>query len=133
MINKKMLIKIFCSLITSILIVSFTTTVNAFSFQEIFDKAKFFELIGLPETNNILSQQTLEEIFIPIGQVLVTIAGIVLVVVTLLMAIKYLTANAEQKGKLKQQLIGLVVSIIVIYGAVGIWTIIQDIMKASEL
>lgn len=49
------------------------------------------------------------------------------------MAIKYLTANAEQKGKLKQQLIGLVVSIIVIYGAVGIWNIIQDIMKESGL
>lgn len=49
------------------------------------------------------------------------------------MAIKYLTANAEQKGKLKQQLIGLVVSIIVIYGAVGIWTIIQNIMIEAEL
>ena len=83
----------------------------------------------MPEANNILSQQTLEEIFIPIGQVLVTIAGIVLVVVTLIMAIKYLTANAEQRGKLKQQLVGLVISTIVIYGAVGIWQIIKNFME----
>lgn len=100
MINKKMLIKIFCSLITSILIISFTTNVNAFSFQEIFDKAKFFELIGLPEANSILSQQTLEEIFIPIGQVLVTIAGIVLVVVTLIMAINILQLMQNKEENL---------------------------------
>lgn len=67
-----------------------------------FDKAKLFELIGVNDANNILSQQMLEEIFIPIGQVLIAIAGIVLVIVTLIMAIKYLTANTEQRGKLKQ-------------------------------
>lgn len=128
--NKKMLYKLltFFALVISI-IFNFNVNVNAFSFQEIFDKAKFFELIGLPEANNILSQQTLEEIFIPIGQVLVTIAGIVLVLVTLVMAIKYLTANAEQRGKLKQQLVGLVVSTVVIYGAVGIWSIIKNFME----
>ena len=98
--NKKMLYKLFSIIIYINLIFNFTTTVNAFSLQEIFDKAKLFELTGLPEANNILSQQMLEEIFIPIGQVLVTIAGIVLVIVTLIMAIKYLTANAEQTPKI---------------------------------
>ncbi len=131
--NKKMLYKLFSIIIYINLIFNFTTTVNAFSLQEIFDKAKLFELTGLPEANNILSQQMLEEIFIPIGQVLVTIAGIVLVIVTLIMAIKYLTANAEQKGKLKQQLVGLVISIVVIYGAVGIWSMIKNFMESSGL
>lgn len=128
--NKKMLYKLLAIFIFVInIILNYTTTTNAFSFQEIFDKAKSFEWIGLPGANNILSQQTLEEMFIPIGQVLVTIAGVVLVVVTLIMAIKYLTANAEQRGKLKQQLVGLVVSTVVIYGAVGIWSIIKNFME----
>lgn len=77
--------------------------------------------------------EILENKFIPIGQVLITIASVVLVVVTLIMSIKYLTANAEQKGKLKQQLIGLVVSIVVIYGAVGIWSLIKDFMEGLNL
>lgn len=130
MCNKKILYKLLTFFILVISIIfNFTVNVNAFSFQEIFDKAEFFERIGLPGANNILSQQTLEEIFIPIGQVLVTIAGIVLVIVTLVMAIKYITANAEQRGKLKQQLVGLVVSTVVIYGAVGIWSIIKNFME----
>lgn len=52
-----------------------------------------------------------------------------MVIVTLVMAIKYITANAEQRGKLKQQLVGLVISTVVIYGAVGIWSIIKNFME----
>lgn len=127
--NKKLLCKLLIFLTIATNIVFRITTVSAFSFEKIFDKAKFFELIGLPEANRILSQQTLENIFIPVGQVLVTIAGVILLVVTLIMAIKYLIANAEQRGKLKQQLVGLVVSTVVIYGAVGIWSIIKSFME----
>lgn len=75
----------------------------------------------------------LEDKFIPIGQVLITIASVILIVVTLIMAIKYITANAEQRGKLKQQLIGLVVSVVVIYGAVGIWSMIKKFMEGLDL
>ena len=42
------------------------------------------------------------------------------------MGIKWITASPDKQGKLKQQLIGLVVSIIVIYGAVGIWTLMKN-------
>lgn len=64
---------------------------------------------------------------------MVTIATIVVLVVTLVMGIKYITANPEEKGKLKQQLIGLVVSVVVIYGAVGIWTLVQNIMNSLDI
>lgn len=131
--GKKILHKMILLVIIINIVLSFKSASEAFSLQEMFDKANLFKLIGLPEANEILSQQTLEKIFIPIGQVLVTIAGIVLVIVTLIMAIKYLTANAEQRGKLKQQLVGLVVSTVVIYGAVGIWSIIKNLMESLEL
>jgi hypothetical protein len=49
------------------------------------------------------------------------------------MAIKYFTEGPEQKAKLKQQLIGLVVSIVVIYGGVGIWTLLKNFMEQSGL
>lgn len=81
----------------------------------------------------VIPNDVLQDKFIPIGQVLVTIATMVVLVVTLIMGIKYITANPEEKGKLKQQLIGLVVSIVVIYGAVGIWTLVQNIMNSLDI
>ena len=82
---------------------------------------------------NILPSSDLQKTFVPIGQVLVAVATIVVLVVTIIMGIKYITANPEEKGKLKQQLIGLVVSIVVIYGAVGIWNLVQNIMKSLDI
>lgn len=105
----------------------------ATSLDDMQKKAKSFFNKGKPEADKILPQNTLEEKFIPVGQILVTAASIVLVIVTLIMAIKYITANPEQRGKLKQQLIGLVISIVVIYGAVGIWSIVKTTMENSGL
>lgn len=134
--KKKAVMLIMIFMIIILFLVQFSSVTCAFSLQDMKDKADDFKKAGQGEADKILPMQGsngIEEKFIPIGQVLVTIASIVLVIVTLIMAIKYLTANAEQKGKLKQQLIGLVVSIIVIYGAVGIWNIIQEIMKDAGL
>lgn len=105
----------------------------ATSLDDMQKKAKSFFEKGNPEAQKILPEKTLEEKFIPIGQILVTAASVVLLVVTLIMAIKYITANPEQRGKLKQQLIGLVISIVVIYGAVGIWSVVKTTMENSGL
>ena len=48
----------------------------------------------------------------------------VMVAVTTYMGIKYLTAGPEAQAKLKVQLIGVVVSGVVIFGAYGIWSIV---------
>lgn len=135
-IKKKTIMLIIISVLVVAVFVQLTSDTYAFSLEEIKNKADAFKDVGQSKANDILpiaGSSGLEAKFIPVGQVLVTIASIVLMIVTLIMAIKYLTANAEQKGKLKQQLIGLVVSVVVIYGAVGIWTIIQDIMKEAGL
>lgn len=66
---------------------------------------------------------------LPIGQALVAIATVVLVVVTIIMGIKYMTCGSpDQKAKLKTQLIGLVVSTVVIFGAQTIWALIYNFM-----
>lgn len=130
--------KINIMLITAMLLtVVFTTVIScttyAFSLGDMHNKAIDFEKHGKGPANDIISTEDIEDKIIPIGQVLVTIASFVLVIVTIIMAIKYLTSSPEQKGKLKQQLIGLVVSVVVIYGAVGIWSIIKSIMESSGL
>lgn len=131
--TKKKVIILLVFFIIIFVFAQYTSFSYAFSLQDMKNKADNFEKAGQTEADEILPSSDIETKFIPIGQVLVTIASVVLVIVTLIMAIKYLTANAEQKGKLKQQLIGLVVSIVVIYGAVGIWSIIKQIMEESGL
>lgn len=137
--KKKAIMLIIISVLTMVIFVQLTSDIYAFSLQDMKNKADKFKSAGQEKADNILPIMDTKDTdgiggkFISIGQVLVTIASIVLVIVTLIMAIKYLIANAEQKGKLKQQLIGLVVSVVVIYGAVGIWTIIQDIMVEAGL
>lgn len=65
--------------------------------------------------------------FVGIGQILTMVGAGVLVAVTTYMGIKYLTSGPEAQAKLKVQLIGVVVSGMVIFGAYTIWSIVVDI------
>lgn len=69
------------------------------------------------------------EILNPIVGILTAIGVIVLVAVTIIMGIKYMFATPEEAAKLKQQLIGLVVSAVVVLGATTIWRIILDVLN----
>lgn len=76
-----------------------------------------------------INTEQMQNALMPIGRILVTIATIVLTVVTVVMAIKYMMCDsADKKAKLKTQLIGLVVSTIVIYGAQIIWSLLLKFM-----
>lgn len=76
-----------------------------------------------------ITSTQISNIALPIFQFMITIATIVVTIVTVIMGIKYITANPEGKAKLKQQLIGLVVSIIVIWGAYGIWAFMANFLE----
>jgi len=60
--------------------------------------------------------------FTGIGQMLTMIGAGVMVAVVTFMGIKYLTSAPDKQAALKQQLIGVVVAGIVIFGAYGIWS-----------
>lgn len=78
---------------------------------------------GSQAANNINYTKISDE-FKGLGQILTMIGAGVLVAVTTYMGIKYLTAGPEAQAKLKVQLIGVVVSAIVIFGAYSIWKIV---------
>lgn len=67
--------------------------------------------------------------FVPIGRILVGIATIVLVVVGLIFGVKYMIAGANDKAQLKQKLIYYVISVVLVYGAVGIFSIVISVMN----
>ena len=65
--------------------------------------------------------------FTGLAQILTMIGAGIMVAVTTYMGIKYLTEGPEAQAKLKTQLIGVVVSGIVIFGAYFIWKIVVQI------
>lgn len=97
------------------------------SISGILDKGSSFIDQGQAQSN--VTENSLIDDFLPIGRVLVAIATATVVIVMAIMGIRWITATPEQQATLKKQLIGLVVSIVVIYGAVGIWSLVKSIME----
>lgn len=87
------------------------------------------EFIQKGQNKNPINTNEVKNAVIPIGQALVAIATVVLVVITVVMGIKYMMCtSSDEKAKLKTQLIGLVVSTIVIFGAQTIWALLYKFM-----
>ena len=99
--------------------------VNAISLSEMEGKAENFIKAGSSQTQINYDNVTKE--FVSLGQILTMIGAGVMVAVTAYMGIKYLTAGPEAQAKLKTQLIGVVVSGMVIFGAYFIWSIVLKI------
>ena len=88
-------------------------------------QAKDFLSEGANQSN--ISTTNIAKEFSGLGQILTMIGAGVMVAVTTYMGIKYLTAGPEAQAKLKTQLIGVVVSGVVIFGAYGIWKLVIEI------
>lgn len=92
------------------------------------------EFIKKGEEGGALTDADLKNVgvqFSDIAKILTYIGAGILVASMAYMGIKYMTASPEQQGKLKQQLIGLFVSAIVIFGAYFIWSTIYDLLSGA--
>lgn len=67
---------------------------------------------------------------LPMGQALIAIGSVVLVGCFMYLGIKYMTTDPSGKADIKQKLIGLVLATVVIYGGIGIFTIIVNLMNS---
>ena len=93
-------------------------------------KADADAFIEKGKEKDVINSSDVATTIMPIAQALVAVAAGVLVIVTCIMGVKYATASSpDAQAKLKKQLIGLVISIIVVFGAHTIWTIVYNFMK----
>ncbi len=97
------------------------------SFSDWFKQATDFLKIGSAGAQ-ITTDEAIES-FIPIGRVLVGIATIVLVAVGGIMGVKYMMAGANDKAQMKEKLIYYVIAVVLVYGAVGIFSIVVNVMN----
>ena len=67
---------------------------------------------------------------LPIAQILLEIGSGILVGCFMWLGIKYMVTDPSGKADIKQKLIGLVVATVVIYGGVGIFTIIVNVLNS---
>lgn len=94
---------------------------SSLSWDSIKQSADAFEQAG--NRNQLIKDDTIVKAVVPVGQMLTAIGVAVLFGSLLIIGIKYMMADAEKRGKLKQQLIGVVAAGIVIFGAYTIWNI----------
>lgn len=106
---------------------------EAMTFDEMRSKIQTWTQIGQKQGGSRISGNEIGNILKPIVNILTAIGVIALIVITMIMGIKYMFATPEEAAKLKQQLIGLVVSAVVVLGATAIWKIIYNILVASKL
>lgn len=66
---------------------------------------------------------------VPIGQLLSYIGVGVMVAVTGYLGVQYLTSSPDKQGALKEKLVGVVVSGVVIFGAYKIWAWVVGIFE----
>ena len=103
------------------------SNVFGFSLDDIFSAGKGFIDKG-SQGAPISTDDAINE-FVPVGITLVGIATIVLVVVGLIMGVKYMIAGANEKAQLKQKLIYYVISVVLVYGATGIFALVIQVFN----
>ena len=126
--KKSNIIKILPVLVAFFIIFSNLCYVEAGIWSDIRSQINSFQSQG--QTVNINTQNVVNP-FVELTQILMTIGAGILVAVTTYMGIKYLTSGPEAQAKLKVQLIGIVVSGFVIFGAYFIWKIVLTFANES--
>ncbi len=112
--------------------VNAATEIKVKSFDEMKDALTDWKSRG-QQDNAGVNAGDLKQIVIPVINILTVIGVFVLVAVTIIMGIKYMFATPDVAAKLKQQLIGLVVSAVVVLGATAIWKIVYNVLTSTNL
>ncbi len=99
------------------------------SFSEIVQSGQEFIQKGSSDGSETFSDEDISDLTVPLANMLTAIGTIIIVIALIFLGIKYILATPEQAAKLKQQLVGVFVAGVIIFGAVTIWRIMYTIMN----
>lgn len=121
-------IKIICCIIA--ILISIAIPIKSFAMASLSDMVKDAEgFIEQGSKEDPIKQDDIKAFVNPVGQILTTLATVILVVTTIVMGIKYMVSGPDEQGKLKKQLVGLVVSAVVVFAGHTIWAIMYNLLK----
>ena len=101
---------------------------KVFALQNIKDAGDNFLQQG-SASSPITTEEAWQEL-LPIAQILLAIASVVLVIAYMYLGIQYMITDPQGKADIKQKLIGLVIATVIIYGGVGLFTIIINLFNS---
>lgn len=115
----------------TLIIICFLLMYMSYSVDAVdFSMADNFIEAGRNSTTGLNDLSSIGTEFVSIGQILTYIGAGVLVGAMAYMGILYIISPPDKQAKLKQQLIGLVVSAVVIFGAYYIWKFIVELLES---
>ena len=123
----KRIVKILKSTLSIFFIIALSNNVFALSAGGMRGEADNWLKNGF--VNSPITPQEAWDELMPIAQILLAIGSIVLVISFMWLGVKYMTTDPSGKADIKQKLIGLVVATVVIYGGIGIFTVIVNVMN----
>lgn len=120
--------------ITLLIIICITallsTTNNVFALSGSDIKGDADAWISKGSQNTPITTDEAWEKLMPIGQILVAVASVVLVVCYMYLGIRYMLADPSGKADVKIRLIWLVIATVLIYGGIGIFRIVVKLMNS---
>ena len=124
--GKKLFISLFLVLFLIIIIVC-PNSVQATSLDDIMNGADNFVQIG--ESTSTIDASQLGSTSGFIYNILLGISMVIAVVVGLILGIKYMVAESEDKAGIKETLVPYVVACVITFGAFTIWKIVINILQ----
>lgn len=123
-----------CKIAVVLLIVLslYSTTFNVYASQGIWDIGKDFLNLG----SGGFSDWNAYEIELSFSGIIDFLWGIGLLVIfvsTVVLGIKYMLVNPDEKSRIKQATTPYIIGVIVIFGAVTIWKLVIDILEGSMM
>lgn len=86
--------------------------------------------ISQGSANTPITTQEAWQKLMPVGRVLVSVASVVLVICYMYLGLRYMLADPSGKADVKVRLIWLVIATVLIYGGVGIFTVVVNLMNS---
>lgn len=125
--NNKVLKKVTLMMFLLYIVISLFYSVRAITWEDMDSQWSTFSNHGRNNSNINYASVTSE--FKDLAQILTMIGTGVMIGVTVYMGIKYLTSGPEAQAKLKGQLVGVLISGLVVFASYPIWKMVLEIVS----
>ena len=87
------------------------------------------DFVNQGDPNNAIIENNVKETSDSIFAIVVVIGIIVAIIATVIIGMQFVTASVEEKAQLKEKLIPLIVGVAIIFGALGIWRLVVNVLQ----
>ena len=105
---------------------------NVFALSDILSIGEDWETTGKANANKTMNTDELNSMSSQLYNILLAVATVIAVIVGAILGIRFMTAGIDEKVKVKESLFPYLISVIVVFGSLGIWKLVVTIMGAIK-